>query len=155
MGYSDAKNFKQGISCFAESIAIKKHAKSDSCGNLSSNLDIAIPKDVRPEFAKIIGVSAESLRRWIVGAAYPRSDHLIKIAEALDCTIDFLIYNNFTADNIQEKKSARSRDKEVEELKMKNKEYLRIIQDLRAYNDLLYEKVDDLKRGVELFWSCL
>ena len=40
--------------------------------------------------ARLLGVSQQAVAQWEIGKAYPRSETLVKLADALDCTIDEL-----------------------------------------------------------------
>lgn len=45
------------------------------------------------ELASIVGVSRTAVTKWESGEVNPRSDRLLKIADALRCSVDDLLNN--------------------------------------------------------------
>ena len=43
------------------------------------------------QLAKMVGCLSKDISRWETGAVTPRADALVKIAAALECTIDEII----------------------------------------------------------------
>lgn len=64
--------------------------------------DLCISKDTKPNpVAKIVGISSATVTQWKQGAI-PAGDNLAKIADYLDCSVDYLLGRT---DNPQSHKS--------------------------------------------------
>lgn len=51
------------------------------------------------ELADLLNVSRQSISRWELGITFPETDKLIKLSKVLNCSIDYLLDDNYQINN--------------------------------------------------------
>ncbi len=51
------------------------------------------------ELADLLNVSRQSISRWELGISFPETDKLIKLSKILNCSIDYLLDDNYQMNN--------------------------------------------------------
>ena len=90
------------------------------------------------QLADILGVSRQSVSKWESDTAYPETEKLIVLGKLFDCSMDYLLREEFTersvaqSFNLTEKAEEIGRKNTTEKNKSKAKRILRIIEIVMA-----------------------